>query len=621
MHKNRSLAVSLTVLLILSLGCGPLGQVVSTQSSGQTSVSPASPTALAAPKPTSILPETAATNNPQTLADAITHAATDDERYNALLKIMKALNLGVYTGKGEAILLGAERGPSDFYLYDFEVSAIAAALGRKETWTVSDLATQLSDIGVHPGGKPLPPQDLQKSLASLAIESIQDPGNPLSLVHLLIRELGLRRVPSYDISAATSSEQIKFDALQRFLILSDVLVPLGATPVQSHIFQKSVNLVSNEVFRLSASGDPCSFIGPEDVTGFKFGKLFATIMGIPGASDFVKVAGMALDYWHGGLLGLLMDVQETNASIGQHIAHYGPKGTHVGYWHPGEPMLFQLGVQMLADLSQYPKLQCGKLVGLTFPPKGPVRGVTIYWDHILYGGIADYALLKKHGTITREDATTDSNGLASLVFQPKDEPETTRSIRTSLSPHDITTVRGVLIPSVGIASSFGNVLAIGTDILIPKIVGIPFAIEFHEIKDWKVDLLVILWATPNTHISGLSCGSPYGPWEIKMEGTGGQGGAEIHGSFHVPFSEDGKATVTYEENGTTAGGVTAYQEAGTGDSIITPDDGGYRIGFKNINATISGVGGTIPFGPMAKVYPQKYIFPIIPADSGECPQP
>ncbi len=108
---------------------------------------------------------------------------------------MKALNVGVYTGKGEAILLGAERGPSDFYLYDFEVSAIAGALGRKETWSVSDLAAQLSDIGVQPGGKLLTLQDLQESLTSSAIESIQDPRNPLSLVHLLIRELGLRQTP------------------------------------------------------------------------------------------------------------------------------------------------------------------------------------------------------------------------------------------------------------------------------------------------------------------------------------------------------------------------------------------------------------------------------------------
>jgi hypothetical protein len=313
-------------------------------------------------------------------------------------------------------------------------------------------------------------------LTAAAIESTQDPGNPLSLVHLLIRELGLRQAPSYDISTAisSSSEQIKFDALQRFLIFSDVLVPLGASSVQPHIFTKSVNYLSNEGFHLSAPGEPCSFTGAEDVNGSKFGILFPAIIAVK----------FPLDTWHGQLLGLLIDVQETQASIGKNTTHYGPEGAHVGeYGEPGKPMLFQIGVQMLADLSQYPALQCGKLAGLTFPPKGSVPGVNINWNHIYYGTVTSYAILEKHGTIVRQDTVTDSNGLASLVFQPKDEPDETMFIRQT--KEEIYYFQGSLAPSAGIASSFGNVLALGAEFWAPKAVVFGFIIEYHKSMSYQ----------------------------------------------------------------------------------------------------------------------------------------
>jgi hypothetical protein len=446
MYKNRPLTVLFSTLMLVSLGCNFFGQLFSKQGS-----------------PT--LPEIAASNNPQTLADHITQAATADERYIALLEIMKSLNLGVYTGNGEAIVPGAERGPDDFYLYDFEVSALASALERKETWSVSDLAQELSDLGVQPGGKSLTIQDFQESLASSVNESIQDPGNPLSLVQLLIRELGLRQAPSYDIAAVTSPEQIKFDALQRFLIISDVLIPLVDAPGQSHIFEEPVSLVSNQDFHLPAIGDPCSFIGASDVGGFKFGKLLIALTTLQKkVGPWFIIAGIVLDAWHAELLGILVDVQETQASKSQgHETHYGPEGAHTAKTGiPGKSILFQIGVQMLTDLSEYPALKCGKLVGLTFPPKGPVKDVVISWSNTL----SSTTLLEKQGTILREDKITDSNGLASLVFQPNDEPEATQSIRSSTA--QIKQFAGVMGPTANVATSFGNVVAHAANIIISR---------------------------------------------------------------------------------------------------------------------------------------------------------
>ncbi|MDO8615093.1 MAG: hypothetical protein Q7T33_05090, partial [Dehalococcoidia bacterium] len=57
--------------------------------------------------------------SPQALAVRL-YAATDNAaRYHALLRVMGMLRIGVYTAEGGEVQQGAERGPGDFYLYDF----------------------------------------------------------------------------------------------------------------------------------------------------------------------------------------------------------------------------------------------------------------------------------------------------------------------------------------------------------------------------------------------------------------------------------------------------------------------------------------------------------------------
>ncbi len=240
--------------------------------------------------------------------------------------------------------------------------------------------------------------------------------------------------------------------------------------------------MSNQDIRLLAGEDLCSFMGTSEVSGFRFGKLLIALTTLQKkAGPWFIIAGITLDAWHAELLGLLMDVQETQASKSQgHHTHYGPKGGHTALTGiPGESILFQIGVQMLADHSQYPALKCGKLVGLTFPPKGPVKDVVIRWDNIL----SSTALLEQHGTIVREDAATDSNGLTSLVFQPKDEPGATKPIR--LSTNHIKQFKAVLGPSANVATSFGNVVALAANIIIPNTAEMAYSIEYHVSPGYK----------------------------------------------------------------------------------------------------------------------------------------
>lgn len=135
--------------------------------------------------------------------------------------------------------------------------------------------------------------------------------------------------------------------------------------------------------------------------------------------------------------------------------------------------------------------------------------------------------------------------------------------------------------------------------------------------NWKVD-----WNIPNffnlggnAHFTGLSCGSPYGPWKIKMEGAG------LWGSYNIPFSEDGRAPVTSDEHGRYKGGLMGYDDVGTGNAVITPNSGGYQISLENI--TLTGTWWTDIYSSPIPQYEngQGLIFSVIPADPGQCPQP
>src|SRR5690606_8661489 len=70
------------------------------------------------------------------LAAAVRGATTTPDRIAALLAVLDALHVGVYAPDGTLLLGGAERGPADFYLYDFEVQMLAGAIERGQTWGV-----------------------------------------------------------------------------------------------------------------------------------------------------------------------------------------------------------------------------------------------------------------------------------------------------------------------------------------------------------------------------------------------------------------------------------------------------------------------------------------------------
>ena len=59
------------------------------------------------------------------LAARVTGARTPTARYRAILAVMRTLDVGVVTAKGKTVVRGGR--PHEFYLYDFEIKAMAAA--------------------------------------------------------------------------------------------------------------------------------------------------------------------------------------------------------------------------------------------------------------------------------------------------------------------------------------------------------------------------------------------------------------------------------------------------------------------------------------------------------------
>jgi len=102
-------------------------------------------------------------------------------------------------------------------------------------------------------------------------------------------------------------------------------------------------------------------------------------------------------------------------------------------------------------------------------------------------------------------------------------------------------------------------------------------VEFEEVTDWKIDNTFSAGGTV-AHFTGLSCGSPYGPWEIKEEGTIPQNGISF-GTIKIPFAADGKSTAAFDmhlriEHLKYTADVTANPS-----SFIVPVGGNYQLTF------------------------------------------
>ena len=412
------------------------------------------------------------------LAATVLRARDDAARIHALMDVLAALNVGVYTGDGQQILGGAERGAGDFYLYDIEVHMMSEAIERGQTYGLIDLAIQLTAMGLLPEGHTLDPALVRQALLTVTQQAASDPANPGSLVPLLARQLGLAQ--GYDLLVDTPLDTERFDPLSYFLLLSGVAIPLidDQLPIEGGMS----NLVaeSNGILKSAKAETPCDppsqFQGDAFKNTWGWSKNFAELLGL--VSDAVGSVTAIIDAVHGAVLAFSVGVTALDDRL---ETHYGPSGHESD---ASQPITFRIKVEMRDELPRA-LIDCGWIAGTDFPPKGPIEDVSVHWfwdnldDHgqINCGNVCG----QTPGNGLAIDAT-GPDGIATMTFQPKDE----------VNPDEgwIDEEHGIVTGVALYQSKFGNLLGSYAQYLTPKSGATRWVVKWHEVPGWDVEMKV-----------------------------------------------------------------------------------------------------------------------------------
>jgi len=461
----------------------------------------------------------------QKLASGVMKANTAAARYKALLSVMRTLHVRVLTPKGNALVPGGRGFPRGLYLYDFELTGMAAALGRDDTVSLDQLARLLTEAGVNPEGRDLSPAQLRQVLLSGVRAAAASPRARSSVVPLLARGLGRLHASPYDMLRDVPAESLRLDPLQSFLFVTDMAVAaVKGGKVQPGLRRPSL------VDGPAGAASPCS---GEAATAAKevmpFGKWAVSFVKNP-----LKLVAIIIDLIHGPMLALSVRVTAASPELQQ--THYGPGG-HAA--NAGQVLRFRAKVEMLND---YPDVvvKCGALIGMKFPKPGPIPGISVFWEQA-------EASLEKHGTIAYEpaDHKTGADGIATLVFTPKGE----NIVGFGLEKDK----RGVLNGLAAYQSAFGNIPGALAQFLVPKYAGMAWQVMFHKARGFKFPAVSFSAQFEDAScdyvggicrlrlsLTGRTCGDdPYAqPWEIHQGVTSNEPGGSSEVDEEAPVDYD-----------------------------------------------------------------------------------
>jgi hypothetical protein len=386
------------------------------------------------------------------LAARVTRARTPAARSKAILAVMRTLRVGIITPKGKPVVRAGR--PYEIYLYDFEIKAMAAALGRKHTTTVEDLAGRLTAGGMTPGGKPLAATQLARTLSAGARAARARPRARRSLVPLLARELGRRQRHAYDLARAPA-RKLRLDSLQTFLINAEI------TAAASNRGGAAGRVAT------AAAGGPCDLQALDVVKELMpFGKWVISL--VKAVKDQAKIATLGIEAIHGSILAF--SVGFTSLTPTNQQTHYGSTGHD-----PDAGKTFDFRVRLVMR-DQLPEavISCGPLLGMKFPDKGPIPGVIVAWAE----DSAIAAPLDNHGTTTYPTGRkTNAKGETSLHFTPKNE-----KLPGFGSVHYAgNTKRAIALYQ----TAFGNMAGSVAQFLTPKEVRFGWNLSFHLPRGFK----------------------------------------------------------------------------------------------------------------------------------------
>jgi hypothetical protein len=251
----------------------------------------------------------------------------DEARYDALLTVMEVLRIGVYTSEGGEVQQGAERGPGDFYLYDFELRMMAASLGRGDnSWGVQQIADTLDQVGYREDGQPFTAEDLNQIVREATVESLAAPEEESSFVPILVRELGVRHEMPYDLAEDLGVNDAQFDALQLTLILVSLTLPVIAEEGPLDAPASTLVANSNGILTSQPVGltDVCSDFRGEGQEAWQEAKYWDVAVKVLGNAG--KFVSGFIDLVHGSMLASSVQVSALDAAVGPtHTITEGPR--------------------------------------------------------------------------------------------------------------------------------------------------------------------------------------------------------------------------------------------------------------------------------------------------------
>ena len=276
------------------------------------------------------------------LAGRVIAAKTGPARYKAVLAVMKALHVGVYTSRGKPIVRGAERSLADFYLYKIQVSGLAGGMRHAPSGSVSGLADFLAAAGIRFGGSPITGESLRTALLGGVKSAAARPKSPFSLVPLLLRELGLRHKASYDLMKDVPDAKLRLDALQSFLLAEDFLVPFirkSSSADTTSFVRRAGGLLRSDPSR-SVAAD-CS--GPHPVEKIQ-GWLFVLLNKGSTPAQIARARKAEAEAETASILETFFVTGETNSSA----THYGSPGHDT---NAGKELRIQIKVEFFPDFA------------------------------------------------------------------------------------------------------------------------------------------------------------------------------------------------------------------------------------------------------------------------------
>lgn len=387
--------VTVLAFVVLVAGCGTSGPAPDTtldqasptttadQEAGDSTTEITGGTARPAPG----VPDNPALD-PATTAALLSDPATAVE---GVWSVLANLGIGVYTPDAVAVLPGSERGPEDFFLFDFEVGLLAASAAAPSQ-PFSAFHSTFNALGIE-----ISEENLLAEYRRIYLDEASGEWLPQ-----LFAEMGMTFEPGGQLNR-----------LQAWLLRLDALVPPNGRETESAA-APAIRVV------LAAAG-PCDGVRGQDADpAWGFVWLIAGPLSdaIEAARTATKVASAAANpaaalldpqnLMHAAMIYMGTTVEIQPASARAHERHPG---------EPESPLEFELVATF--DSGAVPEVvtSCMALLGFDVPPSGPVEGMGVEW------AISD--MLIQHGTSNLGGATrvlTDASGRSVMKWVPREEP-------------------------------------------------------------------------------------------------------------------------------------------------------------------------------------------------------